>query len=196
PQPAAPAPSAPAVTTQAPPQPATPMIELPEGTTLNLELKTDLSSGTNQVGDEFKAKVLDPVTMGGQVVIPEKSKVYGTVTEAVSSKKMSGQAHLTLSFDKLVLPDGSTYAMTASLTQEGVKVGKRTGAIVGGSAAGGALLGKIIGKNTGGAVKGALIGAAIGTGIAAAQKGQDLELPSGSEMAIVLEAPLSVPAPK
>ncbi len=186
----------PAATATAPPQPVVPMIEVPAGTLLQLELKTDLSSGTNVAGDEFKARVLEPVTMGGQVVIPERSRIWGTVTDAASAKKMTGQAHLSLAFEKVELPDGSMHALRASLTEEGVKVGKRTGAVIGGSAAGGALLGKIIGKDTKGAVKGALIGAAIGTGIAAAQKGQDLELPSGTILEIALEEPLRLPEPK
>jgi hypothetical protein len=148
------------------------------------------------VGDRFKSRVLEPVTMGGQVIIPERSKIHGSVTEAISARKMKGQAQLSLAFDTLELPDGTTYEVSAALTEEGVKVGKRSGAIIGGSAAGGALLGKILGKDTKGAVKGAVIGAVIGTGIAAAQKGQDLELPKGTGMAVVLEAPLRLPVPE
>jgi len=186
----------PAATASAPPQPVVAMIEIPAGTVIQLELKTDLSSGTNVPGDEFKSRVLEPVTMGGQVMIPERSRIWGTVTDAVSAKKMTGQAHLSLAFEKVELPDGSMHELRATLTQEGVKVGKRTGAVIGGSAAGGALLGKIIGKDTKGAVTGALLGAAIGTGIAASQKGQDLELPGGTILEIVLEEPLKLPEPK
>ncbi len=186
----------PATTASAPPQPVVAMIEIPAGTVIQLELKTDLSSGTNVPGDEFKSRVLEPVTMGGQVMIPERSRIWGSVTDAVSAKKMTGQAHLSLAFEKVELPDGSMHELRASLTQEGVKVGKRTGAVIGGSAAGGALLGKIIGKDTKGAVTGALLGAAIGTGIAASQKGQDLELPGGTILEIVIEEPLRLPEPK
>jgi hypothetical protein len=190
----APAPST--TTAMQPAAPSVPMIQIPAGTTMILELKTDLSTATNMPGDEFKARVLEPVTMGGVVVIPERSRVWGTVTETVSAQKMKGQAQMSLSFDRLELPDGTFHAMSAMLTEEGVKVGKRTGAVIGGSAAGGALLGKIIGKDTKSAVKGALIGAAVGTGIAASQKGQDLEIPGGSEMNIVLDAALELPEPK
>lgn len=183
-------------TAMQPAAPSVPMVQVPAGTAMVLELKTDLSTATNMPGDEFKARVLMPVTMGGVVVIPERSRVWGTVTDTVSAKIMKGQAHMSLSFDRLELPDGTFHPMSAMLTEDGVKVGKRTGAIIGGSAAGGALLGKIIGKDTKGAVKGALIGAAVGTGIAAAQKGQDLEIPGGAEMNIVLDAPLDLPEPK
>lgn len=200
PQPAATPPPTPSPRETAPPpapaQPAMATVRLPEGTTLLLELRTDLSTKTNMVGDEFKARVLEPVTMGGMVMIPERSTVWGTVTETVSAQKMKGQAQMSLSFDRLELPDGTFHTMSAVLTEEGVKVGKRTGGIIGGSAAGGALLGKIIGKDTKSAVKGALIGAVVGTGIAAAQKGQELELPKGTEMSIVLETPLDLPEPR
>lgn len=192
-----PVPSPPPASPPPPPaEPAMAMVQIPAGTNILLELRSDLSTAENQPGDEFRGLVLEPVTMGGVVVIPERARIWGTVTEAVSASKMKGQAQLSLSFDRLETPDGTFYDLSASLTEEGVKVGKRTGAIIGGSAAGGAILGKIIGKDTKNAAKGALIGAVIGTGIAAAQKGQEVEIPKGTEIAIVLDAPLDLPEPK
>ena len=193
----APPPARPAMTPPpAPAQPAVPMVQIPEGTILLLELRTELSTATNAPGDEFKTRVLEPVAIGGVVVIPERSRIWGTVTEAISAKRMKGQAHISLTFDRLELPGGTFHEMSAMLTEEGVKMGKRTGAIIGGTAAGGAILGRIIGDDSGDALKGALIGAAVGTGIAAAQKGKDLEIPKGTQMSIILDSPLDLPEPR
>src|SRR5882724_10324502 len=171
------------------------MIEVPAGTVLEMEIVEALSSKTNVLGDAFHAKVTDAVTIGGQTVIPEGSIVEGSVTEAVSAKKMSGQASLSLEFSKLTLPDGKSVAISGMLSEKGKKIGRRTGAVVGGSAAGGALLGRIIGKNTKGAVVGGLLGAAAGTGVAATQKGQELKLPEGTAFHIEMTGPAQVPLP-
>lgn len=197
-QPAKPRPAAstPAPTTTAhqPPPPSEPkMVELPAGTVIEMELVDSLSSKTNKAGDTFTAKVIDSVEMGGQMLIPADSMVEGTVTQAVSAKQMTGQAVLTLHFDKVNLPSGDEVPISASLTEKGKKIGKRTAGIVGGSAAGGAVLGRILGKDTKSAVLGAAIGAVAGTGVAASQKGQELKLPAGTGMAIELEEATRVP---
>jgi hypothetical protein len=170
------------------------MIEVPAGTVLEMELVDALSSKTNVVGDTFKATVTDAVEVGGLEVIPAGSVVEGTVTEAVSAKKLSGQASLSMEFNRLVLPDGHSVLISAMLTQKGKKISSRTGAVVGGSAAGGAVLGKIFGKSTKGALVGAALGAAVGTGVAASQKGQELKLPAGAGLSVELQNPVQVPA--
>lgn len=186
---------APTATAYRPPPPKAEMIEVPAGTVLEMELVDPLSSKTNVVGDTFHAKLTDAVTIGGQDVIPAGSVVEGTVTEAISAKKMTGQASLSLEFSKLTLPDGKSVAISGMLTEKGKKIGKRTGAVVGGSAAGGALLGRIIGKNTKGALIGGLLGAAAGTGVAATQKGQELKLPEGTAFSVETSGPVQVPVP-
>jgi len=171
------------------------MVELPAGTVLELELVDALSTRISMAGDTFKARVIDPVSMGGKVVIPLDSIVEGTVTEAVSAKKMTGQASLKLQFTQVKLPSGHSVEISAMLSEKGKKIGKRTAGIVGGSAAGGAVLGRIIGKDTKGAVVGALIGAAAGSGVAASQKGQELKLPAGTGLSIEIETAVQVPVP-
>ncbi len=173
-----------------PPEPAT--IEVPAGTVLEAETMRRITTAKIQPGDRFRASTIVPVVVGNEVAIPVGTIIRGVITEAVSATRMKGQASLTLSFEELRLPDGQEVPISAVLTQEGKEIGKRTAGIVGGSAAGGAVLGKIIGKDTKGAVAGALVGAAVGTGIAAAQEGQELDLPKGTGVAVELKAPIRV----
>ena len=187
----------PTATAQAAPSlPRSQTIELPAGTVIEMELLDNLSSKLNVAGDIFKARVIDPISMGGIEVIPIDSIVEGTVTEAVSAKQMTGQASLTLQFTKITLPGGESVGIEASLSEKGKKIGKRTAGIVGGSAAGGAVLGRIIGKDTKGAVIGAVLGAAVGTGVASSQKGQELKLPAGTGVSIELASPAQVTVPQ
>lgn len=173
-----------------PPEPAT--VEVPAGTVLEAETMRRITTAKIQPGDRFRASTIVPVVVGKDVVIPVGTIIRGVVTEAVSATRMKGRASLTLTFEELRLPDGQRVPISAVLTQEGKEIGKRTAGIVGGSAAGGAILGKIIGKDTKGAVAGALVGAAVGTGIAAAQDGQELDLPKGTGVAVQLSAPIQV----
>jgi hypothetical protein len=169
------------------------MVKVATGTILEMELQDPLSTADNKAGDTFRAKLTDAVSIGGQEIIPAGSIIEGSVTQAASAKKMSGQAVLTLQFTKLTLPSGHSVEINADLTEKGKKLGGRTGGIVGGSASGGALLGRIIGKDTKGAVIGGLLGAGVGTGIAAAQKGQDLKIPAGTALSIELDSDVEVP---
>jgi hypothetical protein len=56
------------------------------------------------------------------------------------------------------------------------------------------LLGRLLSHNdkTKGTLIGAAVGAAAGTGVAAATKGQEVELPAGTVLVLRLEQPLTV----
>lgn len=182
-QPAAPPPATPAA-----PQVTT--VEVPAGTILEAETMRRLTTAKLMPGDKFRARTIYPVTIDGQEIIPIGSIVRGTVTDVKSATKMKGQASMTLEFHAIKLPDDTEVPVVALITSEGKEIGKRTAGIVGGSAAGGAVLGRIIGKDTKGAVAGAVVGAALGTGIAAAQDGQEVDLPKGTGIAIELAEPV------
>jgi hypothetical protein len=90
---------------------------------------------------------------------------------------------------------GATYALEAMT--DSVAAEKRTDAFKAGDAAKigagavvGAVAGRLIGKNTKGAVIGGAAGAAAGTGVALATRGNDLVLPAGALIRIVLTAPM------
>lgn len=168
-------------------------VTVPSGTVIEARLAESLSSGSVAEGTPFAAEVTSNVSVGGNVVIPEGSSVYGVVSEVVPAKKGAGNAKMVLRFTELELPDGSTSDLTASLTQRTKSEKGRNAAIIGGSAAGGALLGKIIGKDTKGAVVGSIVGGAIGTGVVLSKDGEQVNLPAGTLLAIRLDRSAKVP---
>ena len=177
----------------APPVPETVSVTVPQATQLKVKLDDALDSGTSQAGDHFQATLVDPVVIGDRVALPAGSTIEGTVSEVIPAKKglkESGGA-LTLSFDRVTTPSGETAAMRAGISQVAKSTKKKAGTI-GGSAAGGALLGKILGKSSKDAAVGAIIGGAIGTGIAAGTKGTEMKMEAGTELAVSLQAPLTV----
>ncbi|MGD8374665.1 MAG: TrbI/VirB10 family protein [Acidobacteriota bacterium] len=166
-----------------------------EGTLVTVALSTTLNSGTAAVGDRFEAEVTEPIAVEGEVVIPSGSRIRGLVDAAHAAKKGSGHGSLTLRFDRLVLPDGQEVELQAGLSQETAGKKKRNAAIIGGSAAGGAILGRVVGDDTKDAAIGAAVAGAIATGVVMAQDGAQVELPAGTLLDLVLEAPTVVPLP-
>lgn len=176
------------------PEPAPTPITVPAGTSFSAELTSSLSSETSQVGEPFSARLSSPLSVGGEVAVPAGSTVSGRVTEAKGLKKIGGRARLSLAFESVTLPDGSSSPLAASLTQVGKSETKKDAATIGGSTAAGAILGRVIGggdKDERTAI-GAVVGGAVGTAVAAKTKGETIELPAGTVLTLALDAPLTV----
>jgi tRNA A-37 threonylcarbamoyl transferase component Bud32 len=169
-------------------------LTVPVGTEIQLALDTAVASSSSHPGDEFTARITSPVVVGDRVAIPAGSSVHGRVSGATPAKKGLGDkaGSLSLSFDRVVTPDGLGAPMSAAMTSVAPKSGKKTAGIIGGGAAGGALLGKLLGGSTKKAAVGSIVGGAIGTGIAAGTRGADVDIPAGSPLTIKLDQPLTI----
>jgi len=164
------------------------------GTDIDVELIDGASSKTSNVGDTVRARVTKAIVIDGLTVVPAGAVAEGTVTEAIGLMKIGGQASLGLRFDTLDLGDGGRTPIGVQIRQQGKsETGKDAGTIAG-ATAGGALLGRLLSKHdkTKGTLIGAAVGAAAGTGAAAATKGQEVELPAGTPMALHLEHALEI----
>jgi hypothetical protein len=164
---------------------------LPEGTELSVRLEQPLSSRTARVEDRFEATAARPVYVDGRVVIPDGSRVQGTVTEVQRAQRPARGGKLNLSFDRLLLDDGTTVDLRARLVQVREDIGSgdtaKQGAI--GAAIGG-ILGKVLG-GTKGAILGVLVG---GAGGAITSSGDDVELPEGTVFTLQVDRATTVPA--
>jgi hypothetical protein len=164
-------------------------LTLPEGTEVSVRLEQPLSSRTARLEDRFEATVARPVYVDGRIVIPDGSRVQGTVTEVQRAQRPARGGRLNLAFDRLLLDDGSTIDLTARLVQVHEDVGSgdtvKHGAI--GAAIGG-ILGKVIG-GTKGAIVGVLLG---GAGGAISSSGDDVELPAGTVFTLQLDRAVNV----
>jgi hypothetical protein len=157
---------------------------LPVGTDLSVRLENSLSSRTARVEDRFEATVARPVYVDGRIVVPDGSRVQGTVTEVQRAERPARGGRLNLAFNRLILDDGTTVDLSARLVQVKENFGSggtaKKGAI--GAAVGG-VLGSILG-GTKGAVVGAVLG---GAGGAVSSSGDDVELPSGTVFDLELD---------
>ncbi len=182
-------------------------MRLAEGTKIVFTLNNELNTKVSQEGDTFTGVVNRSVRVGDRIAIPEGSLVRGTVNHVKRPGRLKGRAELGLRFDEIELPDGTQVPLAASLTElderdkekvteegqvEGEGSKKRDAATIGAGAGIGAAIGAIAGGGKGAAI-GAGAGAAAGTGVVLATRGKDAELKRGSDLAIQLDRPLSVP---
>jgi hypothetical protein len=154
-----------------PPEPG----ELAAGTEIRVELMGDLSSATSEQGEPFRSRVASDVLQGGEVLIPAGSEIDGQVVD-VSTGHFGGHGTMLLRPDKVILPNGTSYALHAMVVDapdsrttvggEGVISPdsrlKRDGIEYGGVAGGGVVAGALLGGPAG-ALAGGLVGAGVVT---------------------------------
>jgi hypothetical protein len=180
--------------------------EVPYGIEIQATLQDELSSKISRYGDKFTAIVSQPVNAtDGSLAIPAGSKITGDVVEAEQGRTLPalrGRGKLNLRFRDLILPDGTTIPINASLVsvhnmqanEEGQVQSSTSGKTAAKGIGIGAGVGTIAGLIFGGALKGLAIGAIAGGGYVLAAKGKDVEIPANSGMKLRLDQTLYVPA--
>ena len=194
-----------------PPQSPVSTLTVPVDTTIPLRLMNTINSRTVQPGQAIYCESIFPIAVGNRIVIPRGSSVKGSVTKVVRPGHLKGKAQIGIRFDTLILSNGTTRSLRATLSgfggtgREGFqpKESKIEGASSKGEDAGkvaettitGAEIGTIAGAASGNAVKGlgigSLAGAAGGLVWIVASRGKEIVLPSGTNFELQLSAPLS-----
>lgn len=173
-----------------PPPPPQPVI-LPVGTQFAVQLSAPVTTKTAKVGDVVNATLVSDIMADGKVAVPAGSTVQGSVTEVVSgSNKIGGTPTLGLTFNKLYPNPDTSVAISGSITQVGKSESGKDAAKI----AGGALIGGVIGHQIDhdkGRIIGGLLGAAGGA-VAAQKTGGEVELPAGTSVGFVLDAPAEI----
>ena len=177
------------VTPPAPPQPVT--VAIPAGTRIAVRMADSIDSSKNKPGELFLATLDEAIPLEGADVIPRGTDVYIKLANAKSVGRMTGSSELELQLNKMVW-QGKTYPLVSNSYQEkGKSRTKQTATRVGIGAGVGAAIGAIAGGG-----KGAAIGAAVGGGGATAvqvfTKGEQVKVPSETQLDFSLQAPVSV----
>ena len=171
---------------------STPDFSVPEDTALRIRLDDTMNSVDSNVGDPFRAIVVD----SGEY---RDARVYGHIAEIDTSGRIKGRTSMMLRFDRLVMPDGRRAPIHAEIVElyhapsgekvdvEGAIESRGRGrksiehTVIGAGA--GALLGGIFGGGKGAGI-GSVIGGAGGLGTTAFHGHQKITLSSGLEMMI------------
>ncbi len=185
------------------------------GSLMAATLKNSLDSGSTQVGEPVETTLPNGLMQDGKQVLPPNTIISGQVSEVVSAKrfKFGANGKIAISFNQVQLPDGRKFPIQASVDTNKMsltggstkgRVGKSALA-VGGGALGGAALGTGLGAIVGGMSNGnegkacgmgAVFGTAIGSGVglvgAGVRKGSEVKIVAGTQLPIVLNAPLNI----
>ena len=162
-------------------------IVVPVGTVLTVNLGEAVGSKISQPGQTFSATLAQPVTVGGETVLPKGATASGTVVDAKPLGKFKGGAVLQLKLNTVAeLP-----VETSSVVRTEKGKGKRTATMVGGGAGLGALIGGLAGGGKGAAI-GALAGAGAGTAGSVYTGNKEIVLPAESAVSFKLEQPLEI----
>jgi hypothetical protein len=169
------------------------------GTSLSLSSGQRVCTNTNTVGDRITASLAEPVTASNGVVIPAGA----TAVLEVTSLGRSNQAGENMNIGFVVRSiayGGKTYPVDGQIVSAGVEQVKAPDnndatKVIGGAAVG-AILGHILGgrSKTKGTIIGAAGGAAAGAVLAHQTEKYDACLPSGGQVVLKLDSPLSVQA--
>jgi len=197
-------------------------VQLPAGTQGKVILLGDLSAGKSKPGDAFQARVVEPVRLDSSVVIPEGTVLTGKVVRRTPPRMLSRAGSLLLSFTDLTVPGGVATPVEASISRaeldqrshtridpEGVMHGERPGkawmainlGVTGGIAkevddGTQLLIEAVVSTATDASTAGTarIAGICASTLFVLTRHGRDVVLPQYTEMNIVFNRPVSLPA--
>src|ERR1700722_3863945 len=193
-----------------PPAVAPPTYTVPAGTKILLSLKNGINTKTAQQGDGVYLVSSFPVVGNSRVMVPVGVYVQGVVDRVQRPGRVKGRAQLDLHFTTMIFPNGQVVEVPGVLNSlpgsDGPKVkgsegtveqagnkGRDVGTVLKGAAIG-AEAGSIAGVGTGDVAKsagyGGLAGAAAGTIYTLFTRGNDIVIPTGTSVEMVLQRPL------
>lgn len=180
---------------------------LPAGTHVLMTLTSPLHTTSARAGAGVYLETSWPVVQDGQVVIPAHSRVLGEVEHERRPGRVKGRAQFRLHFTSLILPVNRVVAIAGNLQSlpgnEKIRAQDKEGTIepvdqidsdvyriASGTIAGG--LGGALTRTATGAGIGMAIGGGLGLAKVLFTRGDEIHLPEGTKVEMVLEKPLTL----
>ncbi len=180
---------------------------LPAGTHVLMTLTSPLHTTSARAGAGVYLETSWPVVQDGQVVIPAHSRVLGEVERERRPGRVKGRSQFLLHFRSLILPDNRVIAIAGGLQslpgnekirpqdKEGTiepvdQIDRDVYRIASGTIAGG--LGGALTRTATGAGIGMAIGGGLGLAKVLFTRGDEIHLPEGTKVEMVLEKPLTL----
>ncbi|MGB7219880.1 MAG: hypothetical protein WBD07_13865 [Vicinamibacterales bacterium] len=183
--------ASPAPVAAAKPQPRVRQVQVPAGTTLSLALDTAVSSKDSKIEDVVRAKLAQPIIVGGETIVPAGAEVVGSVFDAQQSGRVKGRATVSFGFDRLTTGGVTHTIQTARITREAEATKSEDATKVGIGAGAGALIGALAGGKKGAAI-GTAVGAGAGTATVLATRGEEVTLAAGTVVETATEQPITI----
>jgi len=185
---------------------------VPAGTKVLLQLRSSINSKSAKAGDGVYLNSSFPVVVGNRVMIPAGVYVQGIVDRVVRAGHVKGKSQLDMHFTSIIFPNGTVVeipGMVNSLPgakkqtvkddgegtiEQAPDKGRAAGEVAKIAIPTGATVGSIGGLGAGHPLAGGIAG--VGAGLAAVgiaslfTRGADVDIPSGSQVEMVLQRPL------
>jgi len=184
-----------------------PEIMVPAGTKVLMALVSPLHSVSAAPDSGVYLETVFAVVAGNRVVIPPHTRVHGSVTRSARPGRVKGRAQLEFHFATVILPNNFVLPISGSLEalpgsaryeknsgeviQPVDQIDKDMATIVSTGAVG-AILGSLS-YGTVSTAGGSLIGAGVGLGKVLFTRGDDIHLPEGTRVEMVLDHDLIIP---
>ena len=187
---------------------------VPTGTKVLLALKSGVNTKTARAGDGVYLISTFPVIVGSHVLIPSGVYVQGTVDQVVRPGRIKGRAKLLMHFTTMIFPNGQvvpipgtvnslpgsggptvkgsegTIEQASNKGRDAANVAK--GGMIG--ATGGVIGGAVSGSPGAGAAYGGLAGVAGGLVYTLLTRGDEVVIPEGTSLEMVMQRPLVLEA--
>jgi hypothetical protein len=178
---------------------------VPSGTHFLVRLDEELSSGKHKVNKKFEAKTLEPLETSNGYILQPGARIRGHISR-IEPAGLTGRARIWLTFDDIDTQHGrlplvaevsgvpGDFGVKPGASKEGeieARTSKGTEDLE--AAAAGAAIGATAGAQATRSGKGAAAGAVTGgiAGfVASSGFGQELDLPRGTKLDLVLDRPL------
>lgn len=185
---------------------------VPAGTKVLLQLRSAVNTKSAKAGDGVYLASTFPVVVGNRVMIPSGVYVQGVVDRVVRAGRVKGRSQLDMHFTSIIFPNGSVVEVPGmvnslpgakkqsvkndgegTIEQEADK-GRHAGEVAKIAIPTGGTIGSIGGLENGHPIAGGIAG--IGAGLAATgivalfTRGADVDIPSGTQVEMVLQRPL------
>jgi hypothetical protein len=165
-------------------------VTVPAGTVVNVRLTKDIDVDAAQAGMTFTARVDDPISVDGRIVIPREAVAVVQAVKVAQSGAFKGTDQISLKLNTVSI-GGHVYPVaTEYATVKGNGEGKRTARKVGGGAGLGAIVGGIAGGGEG-ALVGTVVGGLAGTAISASGE-EHLRLPAETRLQFKLASSVRI----
>lgn len=202
------APAQPAAPSQSAPSPRT--FNVPAGTKVLLQLTSAVNTRSARPGDSVYLSSVFPVVVGPRVLIPVGVYVQGTVDRVQRAGHVKGRAQLDMHFTSMIFPNGTVVEIPGlvdslpgaskqkvdkegTIEQDGDKT-RNLGKVAEVSIPAGGTVGSLSGLGSGHPLAGGIIGLAGGAAAAGLvslfTRGADVNIPSGTQIEMILQRPL------
>jgi hypothetical protein len=157
---------------------------VPSGTQLTVRTKEPLDSSRHKAGHKFTATLEADLAVGGTVVAPRGSNVYGELTQAKQAGRVAGKSELTVAFTGLMINNQIKPIRTSEI--QAVADSNQAKNTVGKTARGAAIGGLIDGSS------GAKTGAKVGVGASLLTRGGRINIPANTLLETRLAEPFTL----